>query len=492
LFLYFLTDICPLIFKKLYRGIFFVKNPGDEHQKNMNYLLAINWPEVGVKAGQLLLSLSILVILHEFGHYITARWFKCRVEKFYLFFDPWFSLVKKKVGETEYGIGWLPLGGYVKISGMIDESMDKEAMKLPPKDYEFRSKPAWQRLIVMLGGVIMNILVAFVVYAFILMIWGEKRTPISSVKNGIWVTDSLMMKLGFKSGDKIISVNGDSIKYFEEIQPKVLIGGRKVVLERNGEIVKLDLPIDLIDKLITSKDKKRILITERLPTFIGEYNKKDTAYGKVAGLKNWDKILSVNDKPVSFIDEVNTIGANNKNGNVSVKVLRGADTLVLSNKVNEYGRLELALLNDEQYDSLGIYNVVTKKYGFFSAFPAGVIKAGEKLQSYIDQFKLILNPDTGAYKGIGGFKSMGSIFPGTWSWEAFWNITAFLSIILAFMNILPIPALDGGHVMFTLWEMITGRKPNEKFMEYAQLAGMILLLGLMLYANGNDWFGWGK
>lgn len=455
-------------------------------------VLAINWSNVGLQAGQLLLALSLLVILHEFGHYITARWFKCRVEKFFLFFDPWFALVKKKVGDTVYGIGWLPLGGYVKIAGMMDESMDKEAMKQPPKEWEFRSKPAWQRLIVMLGGVIMNILTAFVIYAFILMIWGESKTPIGSVKNGIWVTDSVMIKLGFQSGDKIISVNGDSIKYFEEIQSKVLIGGRKVVLERNGQITELDIPVNIIGKIITRKDKKRVLITERLPAIIGKYREKDTAYGKQAGLKQFDKIIAVNDHPVTFFDEINAIATNHKRGAVGIMVLRGVDTIKLTNKVNEDGRLELAFLTDKQYDSLEVYQVDTKKYGFFAAFPAGVRKSGEKLQAYIDQFKLILNPKTEGYKGVGGFKAMGSIFPTYWSWEAFWNITAFLSIILAFMNLLPIPALDGGHVMFTLYEMITKRKPNEKFMEYAQIAGMVLLLGLMLYANGNDWFGWGK
>jgi regulator of sigma E protease len=456
------------------------------------YLLAINWASVSVQVGQLLLALSILIILHEFGHYITAKWFGCRVEKFFLFFDPWFSLVKKKVGDTVYGIGWLPLGGYVKISGMIDESMDKEAMKQPPKEWEFRSKPAWQRLIIMLGGIIMNVLVAFIIYAFVLMIWGERKTPNASVKNGIWVIDSVMHKFGFKNGDKIISVNGDTIKNFEDIQLRVLIGGRQVVLEREGKIMELPLPIDLIDRLITRKDKKRILMAERLPAIVGQYRKKDTAYGKRAGLLPFDQILAVNGEPINFIDEVNRIGANNRGGIVNLDVKRKTDTLQLSCKVNTDGRLELALLNDKQYDSLGVYDVVHTKYGFFSAFPAGVAKSVEKLSSYIDQFKLILNPETGAYKGLGGFKAIGSVFPTEWSWEAFWNITAFLSIILAFMNLLPIPALDGGHVMFTLYEMVSGRKPNEKFMEYAQVAGMIFLLLLMLYANGNDWFGWGK
>jgi len=456
-------------------------------------LLAINWATVGIQVAQLLLALSILVVLHEFGHYITARWFGCRVEKFFLFFDPWFALVKKKVGDTVYGIGWLPLGGYVKISGMIDESMDKEQLKQPPKEWEFRSKPAWQRLIVMLGGIIMNVLVAFVIYAFVLMMWGERNIPNASVKNGIWVTDSLMNKLGFENGDKIISVNDDSIKYFEDIQLKLLIGGKKVIIERDGQMKEVNLPIDVIDKLITRKDKKkRMLIAQRLPAIVGKYDEKDTSNGKIAGLQPFDKIISVNEQPIQFIDEVNTVGAKHKNGEVKLQVLRSADTVNLSCKVNGDGRLELQLLTEDQYDSLGVFDVIKTKYGFFEAFPAGFKKAGEKLGSYIDQFKLILNPETGAYKGVGGFRAIGSVFPTYWSWEAFWNITAFLSIVLAFMNLLPIPALDGGHVMFTLYEMVTRRKPNEKFLEYAQMAGMILLLLLMLYANGNDWFGWGK
>ena len=233
-------------------------------------------------------------------------------------------------------------------------------------------------------------------------------------------------------------------------------------------------------------------MAERLPAIVGKYKDKDTANGKKAGLQPFDQILAVNGESVNFVDEVNRIGAKNKGGVVNLDVKRNNDSVQLSCKVNMDGRLELALLNDEQYDSLGVYEVVHTKYGFFSAFPAGVAKSVEKLSGYIDQFKLILNPETGAYKGLGGFKAIGSVFPTEWSWEAFWNITAFLSIILAFMNLLPIPALDGGHVMFTLYEMVSGRKPNEKFMEYAQIAGMILLLMLMLYANGNDWFGWGK
>lgn len=455
-------------------------------------LIAINWANVGLQVAQLLLALSILIVIHEFGHYITARWFRCRVEKFFLFFDPWFALVKKKVGDTTYGIGWLPLGGYVKISGMIDESMDKEAMKQPPKDYEFRAKPAWQRLIIMLGGIIMNVLTAFIIYAFILMIWGEKRTPISSLKNGIWVVDSLMYNIGLRNGDKVIAVNGDSIEYFEQIQARVLIGGRSVLIERDGKNMELPVDKNIIGKLVKRKVKRRSFVLPRVPAIIGVYDKEDTAYGKQAGLQPWDRILAVNGRPVQFIDQVNSIADSFRNQSVNVSVLRGTDTLSLINKVTNDGRLGLSMPTSEQYDSMAVFNIDTLKYSFFPAFPAGVRKTGEKLGEYIDQFRLIFDPETEAYKGVGGFKAIGSVFPTEWDWESFWSITAFLSIILAFMNLLPIPALDGGHVMFTLYEMITRRKPNEKFLEYAQITGMVILLLLMLYANGNDWFGWGR
>jgi regulator of sigma E protease len=455
-------------------------------------LLAINWASVSVQVGQLLLALSILIVLHEFGHYITAKWFGCRVEKFFLFFDPWFSLVKKKIGDTVYGIGWLPLGGYVKISGMIDESMDKEAMKQPPKEWEFRSKPAWQRLIIMLGGIIMNVLVAFIIYAFVLMIWGERKTPMSSAKYGIWTTDSLMNEIGLRNGDKILAVNGEPVDYFENLGAQVILGN-EILIERDGKRQDIKLPVNLVEKLIESKRKKGFLLQLRLPTYVGKYgSKNDTLYGKIAGLREMDKIVAIDSIPVQFYDEMTTILQNHKNGQVMLSVERNGQLLRLNSKVNGEGKIGIPILDDDQYQKLGVYNTEVRKYGFFAAFPAGVKKSVEKLKFYIDQFRLILNPSTGAYKGVGGFKAIGSVFPTEWSWEAFWNITAFLSIILAFMNLLPIPALDGGHVMFTLYEMVSGRKPNEKFMEYAQVAGMILLLLLMLYANGNDWFGWGK
>ena len=453
-------------------------------------LLAINLAEFGIKAAQLLLSLSILVIFHEFGHYITAKWFKCRVEKFYLFFDPWFSVFKKQVGETEYGVGWLPLGGYVKIAGMIDESMDKEAMKLPAQPWEFRSKPAWQRLIIMIAGVTVNVLLAFIIYAMILFTWGEDRIPMSSLKNGIWAQDQLLLDIGLQNGDKIIQVSGKPIIYLSDLNAKVLTGNN-ILVERNGVKKEILIPVNLVEKLIESK-RKRGLLSYRIPAIVGKYDKKDTFYGKQAGLLEMDQILSIDGTPVSYYDEMFPLLQKKSGSTSDLTVLRGTDTIKLTSKVDKDGRVGIPYLMTEQYASMGVVALDHQSYGFFESFPAGVKKTGEKLMFYIDQFRLILNPETGAYKGIGGFKSMGSIFPSVWDWESFWNITGLFSIILAFMNLLPIPALDGGHVLFTLIEMITGRKPNEKFLEYAQIVGMVILFSLLIYANGNDLFGWNR
>ncbi|MES2430784.1 MAG: RIP metalloprotease RseP [Bacteroidota bacterium] len=455
-------------------------------------LLAINWANVGMQVFYLILSLSILVVLHEFGHYITARWFGCRVEKFYLFFNPWFSLVKKKIGETEYGIGWLPLGGYVKIAGMIDESMDKDAMKLPPQPYEFRSKPAWQRLIIMLGGIIVNILLAFFIYAMVLFIWGERKTPNASVTNGIWVQDSVLMQLGLKNGDRIVAINDKPVVYFEEIQPQLLLS-ENVTVDRNGTQSKIAIPHNFIERLVESKKRTGMLLMQRLPTYVGEYDAKDTANGKKAGLQFMDRIVAIDSTPIAFYDEITPLVEHKKNQKVNLTVDRKGTLVSLQSGVNADGKIGLPILSLQQYDSLGVFKVEAKKYGFFAAIPAGIGMALDKLKFYVDQFKKILQPSTGAYKGLSGFKGIGSIFPTEWGdWESFWRITGFLSIVLAFMNLLPIPALDGGHVVFTLVEMISGRKPNEKFLEYAQIVGMILLFGLMIFANGNDWFGYGR
>ena len=458
-------------------------------------LLSIDWAIVGSKAAQLLLALSILVILHEFGHYITAKWFKCRVEKFYLFFDPWFSIVKKKIGDTVYGIGWLPLGGYVKIAGMIDESMDKDALKQPPQPWEFRSKPAWQRLIIMLGGVTVNILLAFFIYAMVLFVWGEKKIVNNSFSNGIYCSDSLLYDLHFQNGDKILAVNGNPVKYFDDL-PGRLIVAEHVTIERNGQQQELVMPENLIGQLVVKKKKGVPFIDFRRPTFVGDLSDKslDTSYAKKAGFQRYDRIVAVDSIPVSFVDEMSRLVEPKKNDSVHITVLRNGQQLVLHPRVNAEGKIGLPWVNDpEIMDTvLHVLKVDAKTYTFLESFPAGVAKTGEKLGDYIAQFRKIVNPKTEGFKGVGGFKAIGSVFPVPWDWESFWNITAFLSIILAFMNLLPIPALDGGHVLFTLGEMITGRKPNEKFLEYAQIVGMVLLLGLMLYANGNDWFGWGK
>lgn len=456
-------------------------------------IIAINWSNVGLQAGQLLLALSILVILHEFGHYITAKWFKCRVEKFFLFFDPWFALVKKKVGDTVYGIGWLPLGGYVKISGMIDESMDKEAMKQPPQEWEFRSKPAWQRLIVMLGGVIMNILVAFVIYAFILMIWGDKKIPTASMKYGVHVVDSTMYKMGIRNGDKILEIDGKEVADYEKLRRSLLLGS-SVTVDRNGQKVNLTLDEDLIGQLVENRNKEVSGFVEvRKPAIV--FFVPDTSNAYKAGLRKDDKLIAIDSVRFEFYDELQNQLNLKKDKIVQLTVERAGQEISFPVPISNEGKIGFAPYgyNYQQMDSLGWVKLNVTKYGFLAAFPAGVKKAGNELMFYIDQFKKILNPKTGAYKGVGGFKAMGSIFPKYgWDWEQFWRITAFLSIVLAFMNLLPIPALDGGHVMFTLYEMITRRKPNEKFLEYAQVVGMVLLLGLMLYANGNDWFGWGK
>ena len=457
-------------------------------------LLSIDWSSVGLKAAQLILSLSILVILHEFGHYITAKWFKCRVEKFYLFFDPWFSLFKKKVGETEYGIGWLPLGGYVKISGMVDESMDKEQLKQPAQPWEFRSKPAWQRLIIMIGGVTVNIILAFIIYAMILMVWGEKNIKADSLKYGIAFNDPIFKDLGFKNGDKILAVDGKPVEEYTDIIKKILLVNNNVTIEREGKQMSLNMPVDLIGKLVERKRKsEKPIISPRIPVIVLQVD--DTAVAFKNGLRKGDRVISINNINTNFRDEFEQqMEKLHKGDLVTVGINRADSNLTLQTKLPEDAMIGFsAPVLPEQYDSLGIYKYSVKKYSFFSAIPAGIQRAGDELGFYIDQFKKILSPETGAYKGVGGFKSMGSVFSGNgWDWEHFWTITAFFSIVLAFMNLLPIPALDGGHVLFTLIEMITGKKPSDKFLEYAQVVGMVLLLGLMVYANGNDWFGWGK
>jgi len=457
----------------------------------MYIFLAINWSAIGLQAAQLILSLSILVIMHELGHFIPAKIFKCRVEKFYLFFDPYFSLFKKKIGETVYGIGWLPLGGYVKISGMVDESMDKEQLNAEPQPWEFRSKPAWQRLIIMIGGVTVNVILAFFIYAMVLFTWGETKLPIKNLNGGIWAVDSISTAIGLKTGDKIVSINNKPVAYFEELNPGILMG-REILLQRNGVDTLIQIPESFIGQVV-EKNKRTPIVLPRIPAFVGEVT--DSSSAKTAGLTVKDQIVEVDSIPVAYFDQIKPILQGRKNKQVVIKVKREGQILVLTTQISAEGQIGFFPMvpSNDDMQKMGFYNFEVKKYTLLESFPAGFRKATEKLSSYVQQFKMILNPATGAYKGMGGFKSMGSIFPNTgWDWEIFWNITAFFSIVLAFMNLLPIPALDGGHVVFTIYEMITGRKPGDKFLEYAQIVGMILLFGLVFYANLNDWLGWGR
>jgi regulator of sigma E protease len=436
-----------------------------------------------IQIGQLLLSLSILIILHEMGHFLFARLFNTRVEKFYLFFDPWFSLFKIKRGETEYGIGWLPLGGYVKISGMIDESMDKEQLKQPPQPYEFRSKPSGQRLLIMLGGVIVNLILGFIIYSAVLYTWGEKYLPNKNLTDGIWCVDSIAMDIGFRNGDKILSINEMEPVRYADIYREIIFGGNVKVL-RNNQVDSFYVPTDFIGSLV--KERNVMLFYPRIPFIIREI--PDTSINKDSGLKAKDQLVSINQVPVKYYDQYLSVVDTLQPGMVTADVLREGNPLTLSLTLTPQKKLEVFpfIPTFDELEKLGLYKQETRTFNFFEALPAGFKMAGSQLSFYIKQFKLIFDFKSGAYKGLGGFGTIGGLFPKVWSWQAFWEITAFLSLILAFMNVLPIPALDGGHVMFLLYEMVTRRKPSEKFMEYAQIVGMVIIIGLLIFANTND------
>lgn len=437
--------------------------------------------EIVIKLSQFLLSLSLLIILHELGHFIPAKIFKTRVEKFYLFFDVKYSLFKKKIGETEYGIGWLPLGGYVKISGMIDESMDKEQMALPPQPWEFRSKPAWQRLIIMLGGVTVNFILAFIIYIGMAYAYGDMYLNNSELKDGIAVTSSVGEELGLKTGDKIIAVDGEKIAHFDEIPMKLLFS-KSALIVRDGAEQTINFPVDLIDKVL--KGEKRPFIAIREPFMVGKIS--DSSSNKA--LEPKDVIQSINGVPTKYADQVVAFAKANKNQTFDAVVLRDEKEVPVKININKEGKLGIyaASVGVKSLEKLGLYKFSTQEYGFFESIPVGIDKGTNQLLGYGKQLKAIFNPDTGAYKGVGGFKAIFDIFPSTLSWEVFWSITALLSIMLGVMNLLPIPALDGGHVIFLLYEMISGRKPSDKFLENAQMVGFFLLITLLLFANGND------
>ena len=445
--------------------------------------------EIFIQVSQFIISLSILILLHELGHYIPARIFKTRVEKFYLFFDYKFSLFKKKIGDTVFGIGWIPLGGYVKISGMIDESMDTDQMKEEPKPWDFRSKPAWQRLIIMLGGVTVNFLLGILLYILILNIWGEKYLPNENLKDGLWVQDELGNELGLETGDKVLTIDGKSIKKFSDLLAG-FVEGNTYTIERDNQIIEKGIPVNFIATLVDRKKDEINFLYPRMPFIVSKV--PDSSLNSNSKLKVKDHLIAINNTPIKYFDEVQILLEENKNQEITVTVRREETTESFPLKVSNNGKIEVvpAGLNLDAMEKLGFYELETKSYSFIEAIPAGFNTAYEKLAGYIRQIKKVINPETGAYKGLGGFGSIASIFPATWDWQVFLSITAFLSIMLGFMNLLPIPALDGGHVVFTLYEMISGRKPGDKFLEYAQLVGFFILIALLLFANGNDVYRW--
>ena len=428
--------------------------------------------DILVKIIQFFLCFTILIGIHELGHFVMARVFKIRVEKFYIFFDLGFSLFKFRRGDTEYGLGWLPLGGYCKIAGMIDESMDTEQMKQPAKPDEFRTKPAWQRFLVMIAGVVMNVVLAVTIYIGICYTWGDTYFSNADAKWGYNFNEA-GHKLGFHDGDRFVSIDGEEVDDINKIVNALIIteGDRSVVVERNGQQVELTLPLD---ELISMRQQKGYedLIALRRP-----FTVDSVMFESAAALHVGDEIVGINDiEGLDFPAYQKYLKAY-AGDSVLLKVLRGGDVLELSVPLSE-GRIGVMT----QYP----FEVRTQKYTFWESIPAGIHRTGKVIASYWDQLKMIVQPKTKMYEELGGFIAIGSIFPSTWDWQDFWMKTAFLSIILAVMNILPIPGLDGGHAIFTCWEMITGRKVSDKVLEAAQYVGLIIILMLLLYANGND------
>jgi len=431
--------------------------------------------EVLIKIAQLILSLSILVILHEFGHFAFAKLFKTRVEKFYLFFNPWFSVFKFRFKETEYGLGWLPLGGYVKITGMIDESMDREQMEKPAQPWEFRSKPAWQRLLIMVGGVVVNFILALVIYSLVLFTWGESYLKTEDVKYGI-MCDSLGLEMGLQNGDKILSIDGKYIDNFNKVFPELILEQAKTIeVERSGVKTVIDVDSDLYPRILNSKG----IFMPRFPFVVAKV--ADGSVADQAGFQAGDQFMKINGESAFYWDEVKELLEKYRTKEVVATVSRGGSELDLMVAMDSTGKIGVYT-----QDIASFFEFTDVKYGFLESIPAGINKGVELTHSYLKQLKIMVKPENKAYKQVGSFITIGSQFSPTWDWERFWNWTAFLSIILAVMNLLPIPALDGGHVLFLLYEIITGRKPSEKFLEYAQVVGMLLVLGLVVLAFTND------
>lgn len=435
--------------------------------------------EVLVRIAQLILSLSILIILHEMGHFLVAKLFKIRVEKFYLFFDPWFSLFKYKKGDTEYGIGWLPLGGYVKISGMIDESMDKEQLKQPPQPWEFRSKPSWQRLLVMIAGVVVNFVAALIIFWLLLYSYGEQYIPARNATFGFHY-NPIANEIGLRDGDIVLKADTSTVEMPGDVVRYLILNDTKTLTVKRGDsIFTVQVPKNYGKKIIGAKVKD--FATLRIPFVVDSVIPNMPA--AKAGFQKGDSVIAINGKPASFYHEFIDIVGNQKGKNIVVSVVRNNQIVNLNTQVNEKGKVGIGNRSPLRYFKFKEVN-----YSFWGALPAGIEKGFNVLIDYVKQLKLIFTKE--GVSQLGGFGTMGSLFPTVWDWQSFWGLTALLSIILAFMNILPIPALDGGHVAFLLYEIVTGRKPGEKFLEYAQIVGMVILFSLLLYANGNDIFKW--
>jgi len=435
-----------------------------------------------IKAAQLVLSLAILITLHEFGHYIAARAFKIRVEKFYLFFDPWFSLLKKKIGDTEWGIGWLPLGGYVKIAGMVDESMDKEQLAQAPKEDEFRSKPAWQRLIVMVGGVTVNVILGFVIYVAVVAAWGESVLTNDSLKYGLAVNSEVRaLNIGLEDGDLITAVDGQPVENANLVNIQVFLrGARKLeVLKADGTSKTIQLDENMDDWLW--ENDAFMMVSPRVPTVVDSVSQDRDAFSK--GLMSGDSIVGVNGISTPFFHLMQE----------ELAKLEGDSALVnlAFYRSGERKEVEVWAHKENEKFTIGFFNQAPtfltpekKHFSFGESISRGVTKAGWTMYDYAAQLPLIFT-SKGA-QSVGGFGAIGGLFPATWDWQVFWLNTAFISLVLAIMNILPIPALDGGHIVFLLYEMITGKEAPQKVLEYAQLVGFIVIIGLFLYANGND------
>lgn len=437
---------------------------------------------------QFFLSLSILVVLHELGHFLPAKWFGTKVEKFYLFFDPWFSLFKYKKGETEYGVGWLPLGGYVKIAGMVDESFDMDQMQGEPQEWEFRSKPAWQRLIIMLGGVTVNFLLGFFIFAMLLFKFGDKYLPSQNATYGIAV-DSIGYDMGLRDGDHILKIGSKDFDKFSAgtLKQEIIFNDAKTILvDRSGLEVTLPVAEDYGKKLASYDYSEYRVFAPRMPFIISEFNKESPA--EKSGAKVNDKIVGVNGQRVDYFNEFAEYVKNLNDRNVKLMVQRDGDLKELDVELTENN-----LIGAIAKPAFDLFETETQDYSLAQSFPAGYKKGMDFIKSQLKAYGLMARGKLSVNDSLGGFGTIAKLFPRVWDWQIFWRMTAILSLILGFMNLLPIPALDGGHVMFLMWEMLTGKKPSDSFMEKATLVGFIFIIALVLYANGLDvWRGWFK